>query len=235
MAMASRAKQIIRGIAPHGAVVLYRNYKSKPRNLNFCPICETESRFANAGGDETKPRPQARCPNCRSLERHRLLWLFIVKKIGLENIAKAKKMLHFAAEPSFKKKFRPLLGKKYITADLYAPADAKVDITDIQFKDNSFSVIISSHVLEHIVDDAKAIKELHRVLAPGGHAILLVPQTNKATTYEDFSIKTKAGRLKAFDQADHVRKYGADFQQRLVKAGYKVKLYRAQTWPAPKT
>jgi SAM-dependent methyltransferase len=199
----------------------------KDNGSNYCPICKKNSLFTEGGVIAKYPRPQAQCPNCGSLERHRMLWLALTKKIGLDNLAEAENVLHFAAEPIFENKLRKLTGGKYITADLHVKADVKVDITNIGYPDGTFDFVIASHVLEHIVDDSKAMRELYRVTKKSGQVILLVPMTNKKVTYEDKNIKTKAARLKAFDQDDHVRKYGADFIDRLENAGFIVKTYKA--------
>ena len=128
----------------------------------ICPVCEkTLRRFARYGAI---PRKDALCIRCNSLERHRLLWLYVNKKTDLFD-ARPKKMLHVAPESCLEERFRQRLAAGYITADLFNPrAMAKMDIMDIGFPDESFDVIYCSHVLEHVVDDRKAIKEFHRVL-----------------------------------------------------------------------
>lgn len=137
-------------------------------------------------------------------------------------------MLHVAPEASFEGKLRKLLGKKYLTADMYESADVRMDITDIKYPDESFDIIMCNHVLEHVSDDVQAMKELFRVQKKGGWAILLAPVADMPKTYEDKSITSKKGRLKAFGQDDHVRKYGRDYADRLRSAGYKLKVYRAK-------
>lgn len=104
----------------------------------------------------------------------------------------------------------------------------KMDITDIRYPDESFDIIICSHVLEHVPDDVKAMSEFHRVLKKNGWAILLVPIAAMDKTYEDFSIVTEAGRLKAFGQSDHVRKYGKDYIDRLRSAGFNVTVIKKE-------
>ncbi len=102
----------------------------------------------------------------------------------------------------------------------------RMDITDIQFPENSFDAIICNHVLEHVIDDYKAMTELHRVLKPGGWAILQVPiSLSLDKTYEDFSITTARGREEAFGQDDHVRIYAKDYASRLEQAGFKVNVF----------
>lgn len=137
-------------------------------------------------------------------------------------------MLHVAPERWLEIKFKEVIGQGYLTADLYNPkAMIKMDITDIQYPQQSFDYIYCNHVLEHVVEDVKAMTEFHRVLKSDGWAILLVPITNEKT-YEDASIVDPKERLKAFGQSDHVRKYGADYVDRLGEAGFTVDTIRVK-------
>ena len=121
-----------------------------------------------------------------------------------------------------------MLGENYLTADLYdSNAMVKMDITDIHYSDESFDIIICSHVLEHVEDDKKALKELFRVLKKNGWAIILVPITSDKT-FEDLTIKTEEDRLKVFGQKDHVRRYGPDYIERLYEAGFFVKITKVE-------
>jgi SAM-dependent methyltransferase len=133
-------------------------------------------------------------------------------------------MLHFAPEQWFQQQFLKLPNLDYISTDLEAPhAMVKMDITRITYPDDSFDVILCNHVLEHIPDDLKAMRELHRVLKPGGWAILQVPlEPDLDVTYEDPSIVDPEERFKAFKQQDHVRLYGRDFKDRLENSGFHV-------------
>lgn len=227
--MKHKVKKLIKAAAPYGVVVLWRRHESnrKTPKLNYCPVCEKWSEFIPAVNGAGLARKRGVCTNCGTLERHRLTWLFINRKVGLDSM-KNKSMLHVAAEQVFEQKFRKIVGRSYLTADYLLPADVKMDITDIQFKDNSFDIIMCNHVLEHVTDDIKAMKEMYRVLKPAGWAIFLVPIADTATTYENTKVKTDAGRLKHFGQIDHVRKYGRDYVARLESAGWKVKIYDAK-------
>jgi SAM-dependent methyltransferase len=109
-----------------------------------------------------------------------------------------------------------------VTADLYAPADLRLDISDMDLPDGSFDLILCSHVLEHVPDDRAAMSELRRVLADGGLALLLVPYRADLPTYEDPSIRSPLDRMQAFGQQDHVRIYGTDLVDRLRAAGFDV-------------
>jgi SAM-dependent methyltransferase len=136
----------------------------------------------------------------------------------------ALKVLHFAPEQAFYKRFRKLTNLDYTTTDLNSPlADVKADICDLPFQDNSFDVILCNHVLEHIPDDTKAMTELYRVMKPGGWGIFQIPQDlSRAVTFEDDSIRDPKERARIFGQYDHVRVYGRDYFDKLSAAGFKV-------------
>lgn len=161
-------------------------------------------------------------PSTLSLERHRLLWLYLKNETGL--FSEKIKLLHFAPEQAFFQRFRKMANLDYTTTDLNSPlADVKADICKLPFKDSSFNFILCNHVLEHIPDDTKAMQELYRVLAPGGTAILQIPQElDRATTFQDNSITSKKERAKIFGQYDHVRVYGRDYFDKLRSIGFKV-------------
>ncbi|SDS07371.1 class I SAM-dependent methyltransferase [Gramella sp. MAR_2010_147] len=161
-------------------------------------------------------------PSTLSLERHRLLWLYLKNETEFFN--KNLKVLHFAPEQAFYKRFRKLSNLDYTTTDLNSPlADVKADICDLPFEDKSFDFILCNHVLEHIPDDTKAMNELYRILKPGGTAILQIPQElDRAETFQDDSITDPKERAKIFGQYDHVRVYGRDFFDKLRAIGFKV-------------
>ena len=160
---------------------------------------------------------------CGALERHRLVWLFFTKRTNLFDAAPLKRTLHFGPEPFFIDRFGRILGDGYVSADLFNPdARVKMDITDIRFPDASFDVIYCSHVLEHVGDDRKAMRELRRVLRPDGWAVILVPMSGDKKTLEDPTITDPKERLALFRQEDHVRLYGSDYVDRLREAGFQV-------------
>ncbi|WP_298549156.1 class I SAM-dependent methyltransferase [uncultured Aquimarina sp.] len=161
-------------------------------------------------------------PSTLSLERHRLLWLYLQNETDFFS-AKAK-VLHFAPEQAFFKKFKNLKNLDYTTTDLNSPlADVKADICNLPFATNEYDIIFCNHVLEHIPDDTKAMQELLRVLKPGGMAILQIPQElSRATTFEDNSITDPKERAKIFGQYDHVRVYGKDYFDKLRSIGFQV-------------
>ncbi|RIV67451.1 class I SAM-dependent methyltransferase [Flagellimonas aequoris] len=168
------------------------------------------------------PRENVLSPSTLSLERHRLLWLYLQKETDL--FAAPHKLLHFAPEQAFYKRFKKLKNLGYTTTDLNSPlADVKADICNLPFDDNSFDVILCNHVLEHIPNDTKAMQELHRVMKPGGWGIFQIPQDLKREkTFEDDSITDKKERAKIFGQYDHVRIYGRDYFNKLRSIGFTV-------------
>ncbi|OAB76146.1 class I SAM-dependent methyltransferase [Cochleicola gelatinilyticus] len=162
-------------------------------------------------------------PSTLSLERHRLLWLYLQNETPF--FSEKIKLLHFAPEQAFYKRFKKLKNIEYTTTDLNSPiADVKADICNLPFQDDSYDLIICNHVLEHIPDDRKAMSELYRVLKPGGTAILQVPyEEDRTETYEDDTITDPKERARIFGQYDHVRIYGLDYYERLRSVGFKVK------------
>jgi SAM-dependent methyltransferase len=169
----------------------------------------------------------ALCPKCHSTDRERLIYWYIANKTNILNSQNSIKLLHVAPEKILQKAFRNSNKIQYINGDLNPlTADKKIDITDINFEDNSFDFIICNHVLEHVKDDKKAMSELFRVLKPGGEAILQVPisKYNK-DTFEDFSMTTPEEKERSFGQKDHVRIYGKNYPKILEKVGFQVNLY----------
>ena len=167
-------------------------------------------------------RKNALSPSTFSLERHRLLWLYLKNETGFFD--KKIKLLHFAPEQAFYKRFKKLSNIQYDTIDINSPlAMIKADICDLPIKDNTYDFILCNHVLEHILDDNKAISELYRVLKKDGVGIFQVPiDMKKEFTFQDDSITDKKERNKIFGQYDHVRVYGKDYFTKLKNAGFKV-------------
>ncbi len=185
------------------------------------PIDEKSFRKFLPYGYES-PRENVLSPSTLSLERHRLLWLYLQNETNF--FTASLKVLHFAPEQAYYKRFRGLNNLEYTTTDLLSPlADVKADICNLPFEENSFDVILCNHVLEHIPDDTRAMQELYRVLRPGGWGIFQIPQDLKReNTYEDDSITDKKERAKIFGQYDHVRIYGRDYFDKLRSIGFTV-------------
>ena len=169
-----------------------------------------------------KLRKNALSPSTLSLERHRLLWLYLINETVL--FEKKIKLLHFAPEQAFYKRFKKLNNIQYDSIDINSPlAKIKADICDLPINDNTYDFILCNHVLEHVLDDKKAMSELYRVLKKGGTGIFQVPiDMNRKKTFQDDSITDKLERNKIFGQYDHVRVYGKDYFNKLENTGFKV-------------
>lgn len=193
-------------------------YGKLPR---VCPICGHTGVMIAVGHP---PRWDARCALCGSRERHRLLWLWVTRD-GVNRLA-GKRILHFAPEKALRRALRDEPG--YETADLVQRGVThQVDITRLPMPDGTYDVAIANHVLEHIDDDRQAMRELFRVLKPGGIALLTAPiNPTRQDTYEDPSITDPAARTAHFNAPDHRRYYGLDFADRLGEAGFRVDTFR---------
>lgn len=187
--------------------------------MPYCPCCQQESREFRPFG--VTRRPRAKCPRCGSLERHRLLWMFLASRPQL--LEGTRRLLHIAPEPIMAGLFTSVPGIHYISADLMAETNVRLDITALPFADGSLDAVVCNHVLEHVPDDRTAMREFRRVLSPRGWAILQSPlDPRRAVTFEDFSIQDPAERERVFGQFDHVRIYGRDYFDRLATAGFRV-------------
>ena len=171
-----------------------------------------------------KQRENALSPSTLSLERHRLMWLFLRDDTDFFTSKEKIKTLHIAPEQCFLDLFRKQKNLEYITSDLESPiADVKADICKLPFDDNSFDVVFCNHVLEHIMDDTKAMQELYRVLKKGGFGIFQIPQDlSREKTFEDNTITNRRERAEIFGQYDHVRVYGRDYFNKLRSVGFAV-------------
>ncbi len=184
-----------------------------------CPICQHKYRQFLPYG-RINPRPNALCPNCLSLERHRLIWLYLKEKTDF--FSAQLNVLHIAPEPCFMERFERQHGAGYVTADIESPlAKVKMDIHQIPFVENHFDAVLCNHVLEHVKDDIQAMSEIKRVLKPGGWAIMQVPFFSPVpdVTFEDASITNPRERERIFGQDDHVRLFGKDYPKRIAQSG----------------
>ena len=177
-----------------------------------CSVCRNGVRQFVGQGKERL------CPVCGAAERSRVDWTFLRTKIA-EYGDKRIRMLHVAPEHYLQPRFRKMRNIDYVSVDLSSPlAMVKMDITDLRFPDNSFDLIYCSHVLEHVVEDRKAMAEFSRVLKPDGFALLQVPMSG-AITFEDWSVTSPEERRKVFGDPGHVRRYGMDYVERLRESG----------------
>jgi hypothetical protein len=209
-------------------------YKMSPKSVRYqydlnvrtrgtheveCPICGFRGVFQNFG---MPPRLNAQCPNCGSLERHRLFFLFFLLNYKPNDSFIKAKILHFAAEPVLEKILRPIFGTDYQTADLLVEADLNIDIENIQLESNSVQTIICMHVLEH-VDDKKSLSEMFRILSQQSFLILAFPIIEGwASTYENDKVTTDQERLIHFGQADHIKYFGRDVRSRILDHGFAI-------------
>jgi hypothetical protein len=205
-------------VSHYGLAVLAVFYKG---NKVECPVCQSKFKVFLPYGRQS--RSNALCPNCLSLERHRLMWLYLQRETTF--FTEKGKLLHIAPEHCFIDRFEKLQNLDYITADIESPlAKVKMDAHDIPFEEASFDMVFCNHVLEHVDDDHQVLSEIYRVLNPGGWGILQIPLFFPLAekTIEDPSIKDPKIREQLFGQDDHVRKYGLDYVDRLKAVGFTV-------------
>lgn len=216
-------------------------------NTYKCPVCNKEFRKMLPGGFDLEVIKQKEiigsglrnnniCPYCQSTDRDRLVFLYLSQKTQIFN--QAVKILHISPEPALYnaiKKHDNILyvtGTKYAEGIYYHKEIDLVDLLDLPYYDGEFDMVICNHVLEHIIDDTKAISEIYRVTTYGGLAILQVPVSEQLeVTYEDESIIDEKSREKHFGQFDHVRIYGKDYRSRLENSGFKVEMYHPSVKP----
>lgn len=194
---------------------LLRGYVSLSRlEKHECNICRYTGHFSPFGDP---PRRGAVCPACGSVERHRLIGLWVESQA---DIVEGAKILHFAPEPRLTALFRAR-SSAYQSADLDPRnADIALNIEEIELPDDSIDLVVCSHVLEH-VQDSKALSEINRILKPGGRAILMFPIVEGwDATYEDPAHISEAERTQYYGQGDHVRMFGRDVRKRIEDAGF---------------
>ena len=186
----------------------------------LCPCCER--RFRRLAPHGQPPRPDRACPNCRALQRHRLLWLYLLRERNI--LSRSCRVLHVAPERAIRRRLASAQNLIYVTADLkMTEAAVHAELSRLPFEDACFDIVICSHVLEHIEDDFASMVEMRRVLAATGQALVMVPVNPRLSqTYEDPSITDPDARKRAFGHPGHVRYYGADVTARLVESGFEV-------------
>ena len=202
------------------APIIYRG------NKVACPVCGNSFRKFLSYGSKTKHRENVLCPYDLTLERHRLMWLYLKQETNF--FTEEIKLLHIAPEQCFHKPFKKQKNIDYLTGDLESPiADMHFDLHNIPLEDNKFDVVFCNHVLEHVEDANQCMRELYRVMKPGGWGIFQVPQDfSRAETYEDPTITSPEEREKHFWQKDHVRLFGKDYPEWLKRAGFEIEEYR---------
>lgn len=188
-----------------------------------CNCCNKEFREFGSYGDREVKRVNAVCPWCSSLERTRVLWWYLSGSNLLNN---QNKILHIAPERAIEKKLQKNNSIEYLSADLNPNlAMVKMDITNIQYNDDSFDLILCSHVISVVKQDKKALTEFLRVLKKDGVLILQEHiYTQYKETFEVFSADSDAERYKLYGAPYLQRCYGHDFENRLKDLGFKVKV-----------
>jgi SAM-dependent methyltransferase len=203
-------------------------YIFKGNNVE-CPVCNQSFRKFLSYGSDVAHRENVLCPNDLTLERHRLMWLYLKNKSTFFTSSKID-LLHIAPEQCFLPYFKKQSNLNYLTGDLESPiADIHFDLHFIPLEENRFDVVFCNHVLEHVEDDTQCMHELFRVMKPGGWGIFQVPlDTTRNETYEDKSIVSPADREIHFWQKDHVRLYGLDYPKKLAAVGFEVDTFNIQ-------
>ena len=211
-----------------------------PRKMQyFCPCCGI--RFGEFVAGDYKERPKrfnperyentrqdVLCPVCSALPRHRILALWSEEH---KQLLKSAKILYFAPEYSMMKWMKKN-GVSCTTADLFSKADLKLDIQATGLPDDSYDVIICNHVMEHVDDFRKAMREMHRILRPGGSFICSFPMDPKVELLdEDESVLTEEEMLNRFGQNDHKRVFGMKADQFLTEAGFEVVRIDGKDYP----
>jgi len=206
-------------------------------NKFYCPNCDTSFKKMLPCGINQKIlnelevigsgfRRNCLCPRCNSIDRERLIYLYLKEKTNVftENIT----MLHVAPRNSLKKIFKKHKNIKYIAGDKYelgynyTKDVIRIDLTSLKFDDEFYDVIVCNHVLEHIEDDLKALKEIHRVLKKDGFAILQVPISTKLEKTLEGIAQNEEERLLQYGQKDHFRIYAKDYFLKLESCNFVV-------------
>lgn len=189
-----------------------------------CPCCGWKIRAFTTGGVSFRTRALSYCPRCHAKSRHRRAWLFLEEHTAL--FSSPHSLLHVSPEYCLSRRLRRMPGITYSGADLEnSPhAGVRMDLTKAPFLSGAFDAALCIHVLEHIDDDRGAMRELFRVLKPGGWAVVSVPVRMDRKTLEDPGITTPEARERAYGETAHVRLYGYDLADRLRDAGFAVEI-----------
>lgn len=194
-----------------------------------CPVCNRSYSKFLSYGSSIAHRENVLCPGDLTLERHRLMWLYLKDHSDFFTSNKLN-VLHIAPEQCFHQRFKQQENLNYLTGDLVSPiADLHFDLHQIPLEENRFDVIFCNHVLEHVNDANQCMRELYRVMKPGGWGIMQVPQDfDREITFEDSSITSEEDRERYYWQKDHVRLFGKDYPNWLENAGFNVEVFEKE-------
>jgi SAM-dependent methyltransferase len=214
-----RLSYLFKKIAP----IVYKGNKVE------CPVCNRSYSKFLSYGSSIAHRENVLCPGDLTLERHRLMWLYLKDHSNFFSNDKLN-VLHIAPEQCFHQRFKQQENLNYLTGDLVSPiADLHFDLHQIPLEENRFDVIFCNHVLEHVDDANQCMRELFRVMKPGGWGIMQVPQDfDRDITFEDPSIKSEEDRERYYWQKDHVRLFGKDYPNWLENEGFKVEVFEKE-------
>jgi len=217
--VASRVRSFLRGepwLAVRGALFVGRRY--------ICPCCGAHVRAFTDGEVGLGTRATSHCPRCNAKARHRRIWLFLGERTDL--FRAPTRLFEAAPHASFSRRFARMANVRYVGTDLRKGPGItlRTDLRRTAIRDGSFDAALCVHVLEHIDDDTAAIAELHRILRPGGWALVSVPTDMDAVTIEDPTIEDPQERARLFGETTHVRLYGHDVVKRLEAAGFDVEV-----------
>jgi SAM-dependent methyltransferase len=195
-----------------------------------CPICQyTFLSFLRFAG-----RQNEWCPACRSLGRHRLIYAYLRDRTDLLDGKRPIRILHVGPEFCLQPLLASIPSATYVSTDLMASIvdflgvrpSICMSLTQACFPTNTFDLVICSHVLEHVKADRPAIAELSRITMPGGLAIIPVPIDWSSDSTEEQQGLSPSERAKLYGEADHLRKYGRDYLDRLREGGFATELFR---------
>jgi SAM-dependent methyltransferase len=193
-------------------------------NRHVCPCCRFRMRAFCAGGASLRTRSAGYCPRCGSKARHRRIWVFLARKTNV--FSTSMQLLEVAPHYSFSRQWIRKKDLRFVGAGLYGGAHIglRMDLIAAPLRSETFDAILCVHVIEEIPDDRAAMKELFRLVKPGGWVLVSVPTRMDRETYEDPSISTPKDRRRAFGEEAHVRIYGRDLTERLEASGFRVEV-----------
>lgn len=171
-------------------------------------------------------KQNVRCPNCQSGTRNRLLGLYF--SLNREPLNDSDKILHISPNRQLANLLKSKYSDRYEVGAINVDAFREyhpilLDVQNLPMTDSTYGLVICNHVLEHVKEDQSAMKEIYRVLKPGGHAILQVPLAeNLEKSIEELTVKSRKERKREHGQEDHLRLYGKDYFERLKNVGFKI-------------